>query len=118
MLAFAAPLVGFAGGYALKGKPFFRGNRRSLAIYYCAVLASYGVVYAALFLGATEQDAIVSRPQSLGCFGLVLGPFVGVWFVAAALGMPKIVDPDVCRKCGYNLTGNVSGVCPECGACT
>jgi hypothetical protein len=20
-----------------------------------------------------------------------------------------------CRKCGYNLTGNVSGVCPECG---
>lgn len=21
-----------------------------------------------------------------------------------------------CLKCGYNLTGNVSGVCPECGA--
>lgn len=21
-----------------------------------------------------------------------------------------------CRSCGYNLTGNVSGVCPECGA--
>lgn len=21
-----------------------------------------------------------------------------------------------CRKCGYNLTGNVSGVCPECGS--
>ena len=20
-----------------------------------------------------------------------------------------------CRHCGYNLTGNVSGVCPECG---
>ena len=20
-----------------------------------------------------------------------------------------------CRECGYNLTGNVSGVCPECG---
>lgn len=24
-----------------------------------------------------------------------------------------------CRKCGYNLTGNVSGICPECGtACS
>lgn len=23
--------------------------------------------------------------------------------------------PMVCRCCGYNLTGNVSGVCPECG---
>jgi hypothetical protein len=22
----------------------------------------------------------------------------------------------LCVKCGYNLTGNVSGVCPECGA--
>lgn len=21
-----------------------------------------------------------------------------------------------CRKCGYNLTGNTSGACPECGA--
>ena len=21
----------------------------------------------------------------------------------------------LCRKCGYDLTGNVSGVCPECG---
>ena len=22
---------------------------------------------------------------------------------------------EVCRTCGYNLTGNVSGTCPECG---
>jgi hypothetical protein len=25
------------------------------------------------------------------------------------------IPPGHCRKCGYNLTGNVSGVCPECG---
>jgi DNA-directed RNA polymerase subunit RPC12/RpoP len=25
-------------------------------------------------------------------------------------------DPGLhCRKCGYNLTGNTSGICPECG---
>lgn len=23
--------------------------------------------------------------------------------------------PGVCQECGYNLTGNISGVCPECG---
>jgi hypothetical protein len=23
-----------------------------------------------------------------------------------------------CPQCGYDLTGNVSGVCPECGAAT
>ncbi len=26
------------------------------------------------------------------------------------------IPPGHCRRCGYNLTGNVSGVCPECGA--
>ena len=25
-------------------------------------------------------------------------------------------NPDACHKCGYDLTGNTSGVCPECGA--
>ncbi len=25
------------------------------------------------------------------------------------------IPPGHCRKCGYNLTGNVSGKCPECG---
>jgi hypothetical protein len=23
--------------------------------------------------------------------------------------------PGTCRHCGYDLTGNVSGLCPECG---
>jgi hypothetical protein len=25
------------------------------------------------------------------------------------------IPPGHCQKCGYNLTGNISGVCPECG---
>ncbi len=25
------------------------------------------------------------------------------------------IPPGHCQKCGYNLTGNVSGTCPECG---
>ncbi len=25
------------------------------------------------------------------------------------------IPPGHCRRCGYDLTGNVSGVCPECG---
>jgi hypothetical protein len=40
--------------------------------------------------------------------------------VAAPTGVLWYVDrrrnpPGHCRKCGYNLTGNVSGRCPECG---
>ncbi|UCE59218.1 MAG: hypothetical protein JSU63_17460 [Phycisphaerales bacterium] len=53
------------------------------------------------------------------CIGLPM------WFVVGVLGALVIVHrwisrsgrvPDgVCTKCGYNLTGNVSGTCPECG---
>ncbi len=25
------------------------------------------------------------------------------------------IPPGHCQRCGYDLTGNVSGVCPECG---
>lgn len=27
----------------------------------------------------------------------------------------NLLDPAKCRKCGYDLTGNMSGRCPECG---
>jgi len=26
------------------------------------------------------------------------------------------IPPHCCQNCGYNLTGNVSGICPECGS--
>jgi hypothetical protein len=37
--------------------------------------------------------------------------FYNHWF------RPRTAYPPAghCRRCGYNLTGNVSGVCPECG---
>jgi hypothetical protein len=39
------------------------------------------------------------------------------WVVAWVLKRTPqpVFDPMKCRECGYNLTGNVSGVCPECG---
>ena len=52
-----------------------------------------------------------------------------VWFVSSVLfllpltmiGKPILLKwrrrgKGLCLECGYNLTGNVTGVCPECGA--
>ena len=25
------------------------------------------------------------------------------------------IQTNLCKECGYNLTGNTSGICPECG---
>lgn len=35
--------------------------------------------------------------------------------VVGKLYLPEWFEEGKCRKCGYDLTGNVSGTCPECG---
>jgi len=48
-------------------------------------------------------------PVVYGAAGLLLG------CICALLVRPGRCAHRVCRQCSYNLTGNVSGVCPECG---
>ena len=46
-----------------------------------------------------------------------------LWLPLAVIGVPTILawrrdrpfPPGHCQRCGYDLTGNVSGRCPECG---
>jgi len=47
------------------------------------------------------------------CWATVLVPLIGAalrWYEARCT-----YPPGHCQKCGYNLTGNESGRCPECG---
>ena len=39
---------------------------------------------------------------------------VGFWGVKDE-DVERVLDPTLCRGCSYNLTGNISGICPECG---
>ncbi len=50
---------------------------------------------------------------------------VPLWLVCGLLGCLVVplwwrdrrrIPPGHCPRCGYDLTGNVSGRCPECGA--
>jgi hypothetical protein len=73
------------------------------------------------------------RPRS--SFGMTWVPRFGLadggtailqlplWFIVLVAAIPTALlwyrdsppPKGCCRKCGYDLTGNVSGVCPECG---
>ncbi len=46
------------------------------------------------------------------CCILVVGSLPALYLWARYLTIPT---PGHCQRCGYDLTGNVSGTCPECG---
>jgi hypothetical protein len=52
-------------------------------------------------------------------YWLLLGIFAILpWYRTNAYRREKLKPMPGCRSCGYNLTGNTSGVCPECGTPT
>lgn len=81
----------------------------------------------AALIGYAGAGGIIARlaPQTGDLVGflalegtLVAIPCIVVAYIAASL--PTVTYADApnenrCQKCGYNLTGNVSGRCPECG---
>jgi orotate phosphoribosyltransferase len=75
----------------------------------------------------TDRVLDVSVPRSLVTirfvstedYWLVLVPVWPLIALLAALGWrwrPRLIPPHACPSCGYDLTANASGRCPECGA--
>ena len=67
----------------------------------------------------TEWPSVYSIDD--GAFAAAVIP---LWFPVLLVAVPTAMcwwrdrrrfPPGHCRRCGYNLTGNVSGRCPECG---
>ena len=52
----------------------------------------------------------ISARHTLRQAGLHIG-FMGV----KPEEVERVLNPELCSHCGYNLTGNVSGFCTECG---
>jgi hypothetical protein len=55
-----------------------------------------------LLAGAQSFRASVRSDKKMRSFRLYIGD-------------RPMYPPGHCQNCGYNLTGNVSGICPECG---
>jgi hypothetical protein len=84
-----------------------------------------GMVTCPFFLPTIRRviriEEVIANPLLTG---LVLGSVIfGPWIVATRqihmwLARKHIATelPGHCSRCGYDLTGNVSGNCPECGA--
>ena len=69
------------------------------------------------------RDAELCRVSSAGSCQ-VSSSYAPVWLLLLAVASPALwvwcasrppQSPTECIKCGYNLTGNVTGICPECG---
>lgn len=54
----------------------------------------------------------------LVAFGAVAAWHVGCLMIHLAVPEDETLDAPICDRCGYGLTGNVTGRCPECGTPT
>ena len=54
---------------------------------------------------------------TMGIVSLLGSPVFGYWWARlfVRLRSRSLVPGPRCEACGYNLTGNTSGRCPECG---
>lgn len=63
-----------------------------------------------------DQPALVLIPNfGISLWFLTLLAF-NAWLVLCMADRLYRLSPGLCQNCGYNLTGNTSGRCPECGA--
>ena len=69
-----------------------------------------GMVY------VTSQHRAIVIP--LWCLGLLTAAYPAIAFIRGPVRRWRRRWKGLCIACGYDLTGNVTGVCPECGCRT
>lgn len=91
---------------------------------YATSLVSAAVVTGGLFITVVGQVYCAPR-SSTDAIAMVFIPFVSAMLFGVSLILHKVITriinlnvaegPPGCPTCDYDLTGNVSGRCPECG---
>jgi hypothetical protein len=91
--------------------------RRTALGFAIAALGPASVMLLAWLVSATMPSAgLMSTPWWLSIYGMISAA-IGAGAVLLACA-PRRALPHECLSCQYDLRGNVTGVCPECGAVT
>lgn len=93
-------VVALAGGLTIG-----LASKRGVVVIACAFAVGMSFSMALLAPGLWAKDVF----SPLATLSL---PPLAAWLVYRRRRPP----PGCCAKCGYDVTGNVSGTCPECGA--
>jgi predicted Zn-ribbon and HTH transcriptional regulator len=79
------------------------------------------VLLALLVLAAEIVESIVVPAARISDGALILVPLLTILGIlglatTATWWRERLPKPGQCRGCRYDLTGNTSGICPECGS--
>jgi hypothetical protein len=108
--------LGWLSGVAVLSAMSMRGtlrpSRQIIAdvLLSVAILQTFAGIHAPQGFTALAAYDRLRSPQVL--LMLTVSGAVVIWFVRRSA---SVSDSPRCHACGYNLTGNVSGICPECG---
>lgn len=88
--------------------------RRKLLGIVIALLSPVPVAIGTWMLAVWLRQTQSTPTHILVVFPIAYGAVItaGAWFAALAKRLPR----HPCLRCGYDLQGNLSGICPECGA--
>jgi len=97
-------------------------NRRYILVHYSKT-PSFGTYFSGKNL-IISQCNLTNCSQSLNASIPMVYIALPLWFIQLPVGMILAIliycrwrrfDPVACRRCGFNLRANQSGICPECG---
>jgi rRNA maturation endonuclease Nob1 len=74
-----------------------------------------GLSLSLVFL-SNARGAVTWPGRYFALLPLLLAGGIALFLIVRAQRIQKNrPSPNDCQRCNYNLTGNVSGICPECG---
>lgn len=113
LIGLRAPIVGLIVGWGLVGIRARRTHWHLCLCYYLVALILWVVPFLTILVAGANPilDITVCPIYLVG----VTGPIIGFIAATSPCRLRTKYPSGHCQACGYNLTGNMSGRCPECG---